>query len=165
MAAHLEFVVLGPPVSNQSPGPNLTAWRGTVAGAATINWHNPPLAGDLKAIIINFYAGNRPSVDLDNMSKPILDVMQKIVYRDDRQIVQAEIAHVKIGAAFAILGVRPLIVNSIQSGNEFVYVRIEDAIDPFPLPKRCHEQRPAAKRDCRKLPIPRVQGCPATWAG
>jgi crossover junction endodeoxyribonuclease RusA len=89
----------------------------------------------LKAIIINFYIGNRPSVDVDNMSKPILDAMRNIVYGDDRQIVQAEIAHLKIGAAFAIMGVRPIIVNSIQSGNQFVYVRIEDALDPFPLPK------------------------------
>ena len=135
MAVHLEFVVLGPPVSNQSPGPNLTTWRATVAGAATLNWPNAPLMGDLKAIVINFYAGNRPSVDLDNMSKPILDAMQNIVYGDDRQIVQAEIAHLKIGAAFAIIGVRPIIVNSIQAGNHFVYVRIEDAVDPYPLPK------------------------------
>ncbi len=135
MAVHPEFVVLGPPVSNQSPGPNLTTWRGTVAGAATLGWPNPPLAGELKAVIINFYASTRPSVDVDNMSKPILDAMQNIVYADDRQIVQAEIAHLEIGAAFVILGVRPIIVRSIQSGNQFVYVRIEDAIDPFPLPK------------------------------
>lgn len=135
MAVHLEFVVLGPPVSNQSPGPNLTTWRATIAGAATWNWPNPPVQSDLKAIIINFFAGNKPSVDVDNMSKPILDEMQNIVYSDDRQIVQAEISHLKIGAAFSILGVRPIIVNSIQSGNQFVYVRIEDAVDPFPLPK------------------------------
>ena len=135
MAVHLEFVVLGPPVSNQSPGPNLNTWRATIAGAATLNWPNSPILGELKAIIINFYGGNRPSVDVDNMSKPILDEMQHIVYRDDRQIVQAEITHVKIAAAFSIIGVRPIIVNSIRSGNEFVYVRIEDAIDPFPLPK------------------------------
>jgi hypothetical protein len=135
MAAHLEFVVLGPPVSNQSPGPNLTAWRGTVALAAALNWLRPLLTGDLKAIIINFYGGVRPSVDVDNMSKPILDVMQSIVYGDDRQIVQAEIAHLKIGAAFSIVGVRPSIVNSIRLGGPFVYVRIEDAMDPYPLPK------------------------------
>lgn len=127
--------MLGPPVSNLSPGPNLTTWRASIAGAATLNWPNPPLTGDLKAIIINFFVGNKPSVDVDNMAKPILDEMQNIVYRDDRQIVQAEITHLKIGAAFSILGVRPIIVSSIQSGNHFVYVRIEDAVDPFPLPK------------------------------
>ena len=95
----------------------------------------PTLAGELKAIILNFYPGNRPSVDVDNMSKPILDEMENIVYGDDRQIVQAEIAHLKIGAAHQIVGVRPIIVNSIWLGNQFVYVRIEDALDPYPLPR------------------------------
>jgi hypothetical protein len=135
MALHVEFVVLGPPVSNQSPGTNLTTWRGMVAAAAILSWARPPLTGELKAIIINFYGGNRPTLDLDNMSKPILDEMEYIVYGDDRQVVQAEFSHLKIGAAFSIMGVRPIIVSSIQSGNQFVYVRVEDAVDPFPLPK------------------------------
>ena len=95
----------------------------------------PVLTGELKAIIINFFAGNKPSVDVDNMSKPILDEMQKIVYKNDRQVRQAEITHVKIGAAFQIMGVSKILVNAIQSGTQFVYVRIEDPADPFPLPK------------------------------
>lgn len=136
---HFEFVVPGPPISQQQSTTqgktNLLAWRGTVAGAATLQWQKAPLSGELKAVITNFYAGNRPSVDVDNMSKPILDEMQTIAYLDDRQIVQAEISHVRIGAAFSIVGVRPLIVTAIQAGIQFVYVRIEDAVDPFPLPK------------------------------
>jgi crossover junction endodeoxyribonuclease RusA len=132
---HLEFVILGPPVSNQSPGPNLMTWRATVAGEAQNQWAKPLLAVSLKAIIINFYAGNRPSVDVDNMSKPILDVMQQIVYDDDRQITQAEITHVKIGGPLVIVGVSKVLVSAIQSGKQFVYVRIEDAVEPFPLPK------------------------------
>ena len=91
--------------------------------------------GDLKAVIINFYAGNKPSVDVDNMSKPILDEMQQIVYQDDRQISQAEITHLRIGAAFAIAGVSKVLVTALQAGLQFVYVRLEDPVDPFPLPK------------------------------
>jgi hypothetical protein len=72
---------------------------------------------------------------VDNLSKPILDVMQQVIYHDDRQIVQAEIAHVKIGAAFAIAGVSKILVTTLQAGHEFVYVRLEDPVDPFPLPK------------------------------
>jgi len=139
MAMHLEFVVLGPPISNQQSTPagkaNLTAWRATIAGAAGGLWANPLLTGHLKAIIINFYVGNKPSVDVDNMSKPILDVMQKIVYKNDRQISQAEITHVKIGSAFSIVGVSKILVTAIQAGSQFVYVRLEDPVDPYPLPK------------------------------
>jgi len=139
MAMHLEFVVLGPPISNQQSTPNgkanLISWHATIASAARPLWANPLLIGHLKAIIINFYAGNKPSIDVDNMSKPILDAMQNIIYDDDRQIVQAEIIHLKIGAAFSIAGVSKVLVTALQAGSQFVYVRIEDPLDPFPLPK------------------------------
>jgi Holliday junction resolvase RusA-like endonuclease len=139
MAMHLEFVVLGPPISNQQSTllgrTNLTTWRATIAGAATLNWPNPPIPGELKVVIINFYDGNEPTVDADNMSKPILDAMQTIAYVNDRQIVQAELTHAKIGAAYQVLGVRPIIVAALQAGNQFVYVRVEDPVTPFPLPK------------------------------
>lgn len=69
------------------------------------------------------------------MSKPILDEMQNIVYDDDRQIRQAEITHVELGAAFSIAGISKIIVDAIQANRPFVYVRIEDPVDPFPLPR------------------------------
>jgi hypothetical protein len=53
----LEFVVLGPPVSNQSQGPNLQNWRATVATEAQNRWNKAILTGNLKAIIINFHLG------------------------------------------------------------------------------------------------------------
>jgi Holliday junction resolvase RusA-like endonuclease len=89
----------------------------------------------LKAVIINFYAGNKPTVDVDNMSKPILDEMQKVVYANDRQIVQAEIIHLNIASAVSIAGVSKILVTALQAGLQFVYVRIEDPVDPFALPK------------------------------
>jgi hypothetical protein len=132
---HLEFVVPGPPISNQSPGLNLTNWRAAVLAEANSRWNNPPLMGNIKVILINFHMGNKPSVDIDNMSKPILDVMQELVYEDDRQIRQAEISHVRIDAPFVVVGASRLLVAAIQAGDQFVYVRIEDPVDPFPLPK------------------------------
>lgn len=139
MAMHLEFVVLGPPISNQqrtqTGRSNLTAWRATIDGEVRLRWASSILTGDLKAIIINFYAGNKPSLDVDNMSKPILDVMQRVVYNDDRQIVQAELAHLKISSPFSIVGVSKILVAALQAGTEFVYVRIEDPADPYPLPR------------------------------
>jgi Holliday junction resolvase RusA-like endonuclease len=139
MAMHLEFVVPGPPISNQqstAPGKtNLAAWRATVRGQAQNNRANPILTCDLKGVLINFYHGKKPSIDLDNISKPIFDSMEGIVYRNDRQIRQAEITHLKIGAAFSIAGVSKILVTALQAGSQFVYVRIEDPADPFPLPK------------------------------
>ncbi len=69
------------------------------------------------------------------MSKPIFDALQGIVYEDDRQIRQAELTHVRIDAPFVFVGASKILVAAVQTGNLFVYVRIEDPIDPFPLPK------------------------------
>lgn len=133
---HLEFVVLGPPISNQSRGTAaFRHWWTVVETEARNQWNKPPLTGNLKAVIINFHAGDKPSLDVDNMSKPILDVMQEIVYDDDRQIRQAELTHVRINAPFVFVGASKILVAAVQAGNQFVYVRIEAAVDPFPLPK------------------------------
>lgn len=91
--------------------------------------------GKLKGIIINFHLDGKPSLDVDNLSKPIFDVMEGIVYENDRQIRQAEITHVRIDAPFVFVGASKRIVSAVQGGNQFVYVRIEDPVDPFPLPK------------------------------
>jgi Holliday junction resolvase RusA-like endonuclease len=133
---HLEYVVAGVPISNQSAGsPALLAWRAAVDTEARKKWNGVPLAGKLKVVIINFHTGDKPSLDLDNMCKPILDVMEKIVYHNDRQVRQAELTHVRIDAPFVFVGASKLIVAMVQAGDEFVYVRIEDPVDPFPLPK------------------------------
>ena len=106
----------------------------TLENEARNQWKNPLLTFNLKAIIINFHFGDKPTLDLDNMSKPILDVMQQIVYDDDRQIRQVEIAHVKIDDSFVIVGVSKTLLSAIRAGDQFVYVRIEDPVNPFPLP-------------------------------
>jgi crossover junction endodeoxyribonuclease RusA len=136
---HLEFVVPGPPVSNQQSSAtgraNLAAWRAGVRAEAARIWKSPPLAGDLKAVIINFFDTNKPSLDLDNMSKPVLDSLEELVYEDDRQVRQLEVSHVRINAPMVFAGASKVVVNAVQTGRQFVYVRIEDPVVPLPLPK------------------------------
>ena len=131
---HLEFVVLGVPISNQVPGANLQGWRTALAAEAENHWHGALLTCKLKGVIINFHLGERPTLDVDNMSKPIFDAMEGIVYENDRQIRQAEITHVPIDAPFRIKGASSIIVSAVQAGRPFVFVRFEDPVDPFPLP-------------------------------
>ena len=133
---HVHFVVLGSPISNQSSNlVLLAAWKAAVKAEATRAWTKPPLTGKLKAIIINFHMGENPTVDVDNMSKPILDMMNKLVYDDDRQIRQAEIVHVRIDTPMIFVHVAKIIADAVRVGLPFVYVRIEDPVDPYPLPK------------------------------
>jgi len=87
----------------------------------------------LKAIIIQLSHRESPPSTWTNMSKPILDIMQEVVYNNDRQITQAEITHVRIDAPMSIAGASKILVDAVRKGQQFVYIRIEDAIDPFPL--------------------------------
>ncbi len=139
MAVYLEFVVAGPPVSSQQNTAkgraNLAGWQKELAREAESRWKFAPLTGVLKALIINFHESVKPSVDLDNILKPILDAMQKIILENDRQIRQAEIAHVNIDSAFAIKGVSKLIVDALHVGDDFIFLRIEDPDIPYPLPR------------------------------
>jgi hypothetical protein len=64
MAMHLEFVIPGPPISNQQSTPqgraNLAAWKATIAGAVTVAWPNAlrDLEGlfQLRNIIVHGFA-------------------------------------------------------------------------------------------------------------
>lgn len=133
---HVEFMVLGPPTSNQSANSvALAGWKAAVKAAAQEAWTEAPLKGNLKSIIINFHIGEKPSVDVDNMSKPIHDMMNKVVYDDDRQIRQAELVHVQITTPMVFAGAAKMITDAVQRGLPFVYVRIEDPVEPYPLPK------------------------------
>jgi hypothetical protein len=51
---HLEFVVLGPPISNQSLGSNLDNWRATVEAEAKKQWNKAVLNGNLKAMHLRY---------------------------------------------------------------------------------------------------------------
>lgn len=103
-------------------------------------WSNPKLTANLQATIINFHEGPEPSLDLDNMSKPIFDEMQKDVYDDDRQIRQAHLIHLEIGGPVVITNASALLVAALQAAlanfpnNQFVYIRVEDPVSPYPLP-------------------------------
>src|SRR4051794_26590283 len=132
---HLEFVVPGPPVSYQtSDKKNLKAWQVTIKAEAAKTWTGPPLGGKLKFLLINFHEGDKPPLDDDNMVKPIRDALNKFVYDDDRQIRYSETIQVSIDAPLKIRRAAAILLAAYNKGDEFLYVRIEDAPDFIQLP-------------------------------
>jgi hypothetical protein len=132
----LEFVVPGPPVSHQTNDKNnLKAWQKTVRSAAAKVWTNPPLTGKLKFVLINFHEGEKPSLDDDNMVKPIRDALNQLVYEDDRQIRHSETIQVSIDAPVKIRKGSKVLLDAFWRGAEFLYVRIEEAPDFIQLPQ------------------------------
>ncbi len=132
----LEFVVLGPPVSHQTKDKkNLKLWQATVKGEAAKVWTRLPLTGKLKFLLINFHEGDKPSLDDDNMVKPIRDALNKFVYNDDRQIRYSETIHVNIDSPMGIRKASRILLDAFCKGDEFLYVRIDVAPDFIQLPQ------------------------------
>jgi hypothetical protein len=131
----VEFVFPGPPVSHQtSDKKNLKAWQMTVRAEAAKVWTGPPVTGKLKFLLINFHEGEKPSLDDDNMVKPIRDALNKLVYDDDRQIRYSETVHLSIDAPVRIRRASKILLDCFCKGNEFLYVRVEDAPNVMQLP-------------------------------
>lgn len=70
----------------------VTAWQQTVA------WHareamrgDPPLSGAVR-MRLEFVLPSRRRVDLDNLSKAVLDALNGIVWHDDRQVTRLELS-------------------------------------------------------------------------
>ena len=125
---YLEFVLPGPPVSSQaSDKTNLKAWQATVRAEAAKNWSAAPLTGKLKFLLMNFHEGETPPLDDDNMVKPIRDALNKFVYQDDRQIRYSETFHIPIDDPMKIRGASAILMAALSKGDQFLYVRIEDA--------------------------------------
>jgi crossover junction endodeoxyribonuclease RusA len=134
---HLEFTVLGPPVSHQTRDrAGLNTWKGVIRAEAMKNWAGkPPLTGKLKCTIFNFHEGEDASLDDDNMVKPIRDAMNGLVYVDDSQISYSETIHISIDAPIKIRRASALLLAAYGKGDEFLYVRIDDAPDFIQLPQ------------------------------
>ena len=75
------------------------------------------------------------SLDDDNMVKPIRDALNKFVYNDDRQIRYSETIHQSIDAPIRIRKASRILLDAFCKGDEFLYVRIDEAPDFIQLPQ------------------------------
>ena len=94
----------------------------------------PPLTCELKCTIINFHEGTNASLDDNNMVKPIRDALNKLVYNDDSQICYSETINFSIDDAIKLRRASALLLAAFCKGDEFLYVRIDDAPDVIQLP-------------------------------
>ena len=128
----LEFVVFGTPVSHQSHNKaRLRAWQQSVRDAAQAVWPEgqPPATGACLLIVVYFFGRFPANLDNDNLVKPIQDALNGLVYDDDRQVTDNVIRRTNIEVPFRFRAGKhsALLMETLRSETEFVYVRVEDA--------------------------------------
>jgi crossover junction endodeoxyribonuclease RusA len=122
-----ELTIEGPPVSQQTRRrERLHSWRATVRTVAEGLWPagSAPLDQELSLMIAYFYEG--APADVDNIVKPILDSLKKLVYRDDSQITDLVSRRRPLSGPFSIEVISPVLAEALNRGREFLYVRIAE---------------------------------------
>ncbi len=127
-----EFVVAGPPVSQQARNrANLQAWKKSVREEAEKRWPQgqPPLTGTLRIIVVYYHEIVTTRIDNDNMLKPIQDALNGLVYVDDRQITDTQVRKTNLDGSFRVRGMSAVLAEGFCRGSEFIYVRVEASPD------------------------------------
>ena len=94
----IQFFVGGEPVPKQSfrmlkkragkthgyADPRVVAWQNAIG--LTANQHCQEMTTTKLSVELNFYLSNNRVVDLDNLSKGVLDGLKGIAFKDDNQV-------------------------------------------------------------------------------
>ena len=126
-----EFVIDGPPVSSQTNNrKNLRKWRKELKNKAKSHWQkNKPSVGDSVMVEITyFYEKGPPKIDVDNMSKPILDALEGVVYEDDVQVTDLLCQKRRLEDIRVEISSDMLLERLTQEG-EFLFIVVQDAPD------------------------------------
>lgn len=126
-----EFIVLGLPVGLQASGKRKAAWKNAVSTAASAYWQgrSAPVVQSLQVSIIHYYAAG-PVGDTDNLVKPVLDALNRIVYEDDSFVTDVICRRRPIDTSYNFDEVPSILLDGLTSGaDDFIYVVIEPAPD------------------------------------
>lgn len=126
----LEFVVDGPPVSQQARRRDrVRDWQEEVRQAAMLSWPpgELPLAGPVMLRITYFY--DTVSMDVDNIPKPIADALQGLAYVNDEQITDVICGKRNLNGNLRVENPSLILAEGLTRGNEFVYIVVQEALE------------------------------------
>ena len=123
----LEFIVRGTPISAGASGKSKAKWRAKVSAAATaaLGADHVVVADVVRATVVYFYVDT--DLDLDNILKPILDVMNGLVYVDDFQVANIVAAKRDVAGSYLLTDASPVVVEqlAVAEVGDFVFVAID----------------------------------------
>jgi len=124
-----DFFVEGPPLSQQTRNPaRLRDWKGYVRSQAENSWSGREIEeAALKITVVYYHERQSVLIDHDNMIKPIQDALAGLVYKNDRQITDAQTRKTNIDGRFRLRHLSRVYARAFAGGRPFVYIRIEKA--------------------------------------
>jgi Endodeoxyribonuclease RusA len=132
-----DFVVFGVPLSKRADG--CSRREATVKEAAFDNWPylEPPTEGNVSLVLVYLHFGDA-SRDVDNMAKPVIDALRRVIYKDDMQIVQLIVRKTRMTEGLELSNPPPALAGALADararGQDFVYVATSGPPDHGKLP-------------------------------
>ena len=87
-----------------------------------------PAIGRIMLTVIYFYE-SEPSMDIDNIPKPISDALKGLVYLDDEQVTDVSCRKRNLNINLGIENPSRVLAEGFRRGNEFLYIVVEEAPD------------------------------------
>ena len=123
-----EFVLPRRPVSQQARRQErLRDWKRFVSEHARLAVEQPGISVTEPVAVRLLYLYDEIAIDIDNILKPILDALVGVVFEDDAVVTDVEIRRRRLGVAFAVDAVSPVLAAGFALGQELVYVALTDA--------------------------------------
>jgi Holliday junction resolvase RusA-like endonuclease len=119
-----DFVVRGIPRTRQRRRKHVgDDWKETVRTAARQHWpgDRAPYAAELQVLVIYYYR-NHTTIDVDNISKLILDAIKGILIEDDLLISQLTVRKTDLTKIIEIQNPPDKLVPLLGGSSNFVYV-------------------------------------------
>ncbi|HXZ02184.1 MAG TPA: RusA family crossover junction endodeoxyribonuclease [Stellaceae bacterium] len=132
-----EFAVSGVP--RTAGALSVGKWQSSIRAAADAVWPylQPAIETDISITIVYFHFGDT-SIDVDNMSKPILDALKPTYIRDDRFVAQLVARRTRLAPGLILTSPGTVLLGAIdaakEKGTDFVYIKISDPPDHGQIP-------------------------------
>jgi crossover junction endodeoxyribonuclease RusA len=87
-----------------------------------------PAIGRIMLTVIYFYE-SEPSMDTDNIPKPISDALKGLIYLDDEQVTDVVCRKRDLNSSLRIESPSSVLADGLSRGNEFRYIVVEESPD------------------------------------
>ncbi|WP_420723317.1 RusA family crossover junction endodeoxyribonuclease [Hwanghaeella sp. LZ110] len=124
----IEVIVLGTPISLQATGGrSKKQWKDSIVEALRIELPKDCFLSDERLdVTIYIFPDGEMEADLDNVIKPILDAMVKVVYLDDNQVDRIVAQRFNAGFEFQLQEPSPVLSHAVGQEKPLMYLRIHN---------------------------------------
>ena len=126
MSFPFEFTVEGVALSQGARGKG--KWQEHVRHSAAQRWHRQSPVGEAIMVTITCFYRNR-QFDLDNILKPILDAMNRLIYEDDKQITDLHTHKRVLSADLEARSPSSVLSIALARPTPFVHIIVDHAPD------------------------------------